>query len=224
MTAVARVASRVQLTGVRLKDLAVKHEGDSPSKQLSAAIHRECVASKCDAEKIEVTCRYRFEAKAAEQKIATIAATYGLDYAVEGPDPIAPADAEHFPCQVLLLLDACHSGAAVKGLVSATDDASRKLTDEECGVTLISAAMGHERAQEKDKNGLFTHGLIKALNRTKGLPYNYRDGRQYVHHLFSFVFDEVKQLSNGEQHPFLSLPWTTESYAVRQVGKPEESE
>jgi hypothetical protein len=96
MTAVARVASRVQLTGVRLKDLAVKHEGDSPSKQLSAAIHRECVASKCDAEKIEVTCRYRFEAKAAEQKIATIAATYGLDYAVEGPDPIAPADAEHF--------------------------------------------------------------------------------------------------------------------------------
>ena len=48
------------------------------------------------------------------------------------------------------------------------------------------------------KNGLFTQGLLEALKRTKEVPYNYRDGRQYVHHLFSFVFDEVKQLSNDE--------------------------
>jgi preprotein translocase subunit SecB len=96
MTAVARVASRVQLKGIRLKDLAVKSEGESVTNQLSADIERECVASKCEADKIEVTCRYRFQAKDAEQSIAVIAATYGLDYAVEGPDPIAPADAEHF--------------------------------------------------------------------------------------------------------------------------------
>jgi len=96
MTAVARVASRVQLKGIRLKDLAVKNEGESVSNQLSADIDRECVASKCDADKIEVTCRYQFHAKDAEQSIAVIAATYWLDYTVEGSEPIAPADAEHF--------------------------------------------------------------------------------------------------------------------------------
>ena len=132
-----------------------------------------------------------------------------------------------FPCQVLILLDACHSGAAVRGLVGfkpATDDASRQLADEECGATLLAAAMGYEKALEPahGKNGLFTQGLIKALGKTKELPHNHRDGRQYVHHLFSYVFDEVKALSKDRQHPFLSLPWTTESYPVRQLTKGEE--
>jgi len=36
-----------------------------------------------------------------------------------------------------------------------------------------------------------------------------------VHHLFSCVFDEVRHLGKDRQHPFLSLPWTTESFAVR---------
>jgi uncharacterized caspase-like protein len=128
-----------------------------------------------------------------------------------------------FPCQVLLLLDACHSGSAIRGLLSMTDDASRQLADEECGVTLVAAALGHEKALEPvgGKNGLFTQGLLNALKRTKAVPYNYHDGRQYVHHLFSFTFDEVKALSKDQQHPFLSLPWTTESFALRQLSKPE---
>ena len=40
-----------------------------------------------------------------------------------------------FPCQVLLLFDACHSGSAAKSLVA--DVASRQLADEECGAALV---------------------------------------------------------------------------------------
>ena len=128
---------------------------------------------------------------------------------------------------MLLLLDACHSGAAAKGLLGfkpATDDASRQLADEECGATLLAAAMGYEKALEPigGKNGLFTQALLEALGKTAALPYNARDGRQYVHHLFAYVFDEVKHRSKDRQHPFLSLPWTTESFPVRQVAKAEE--
>jgi hypothetical protein len=65
-------------------------------------------------------------------------------------------------------------------------------------------------------------GLLKALKQKQAVPYNYRDGRQYVHHLFSFTFDEVKHLSKDQQHPFLSLPWTYESFPLRQLTKPEE--
>src|SRR5262249_52369999 len=58
---------------------------------------------------------------------------------------------------VLLLLDACYSGQAGKALVGAvSDDASRSLADEECAVTLLAAAMSHQKALEAGKHGLFT--------------------------------------------------------------------
>ena len=161
---------------------------------------------------------------------------YGFDAGSQGRSIKSAVSASEFAKKVaalaahgkvLLLLDACHSGSAAKGLLGgfkpATDDASRQLADEECGVTLLAAAMGYEKALEEGKNGLFTQGLLAALRKTKSLPYNYRDGRQYVHHLFGYVFDEVKHLSKDKQHPFLSLPWTAESFALRQISNPEEA-
>jgi hypothetical protein len=41
----------------------------------------------------------------------------------------------------------------------------------------------------------------------------------YVHHLQSYVFDEVKEESNDRQHPFLNLPWVVESFPVVQFVK-----
>ncbi len=126
-----------------------------------------------------------------------------------------------FPCQVLLLLDACHSGQAAKTLRAATNEASRQLADEECAVTLLAAAMGHERALERKgaKNGLFTEALLRALGRVKEVSYNRRDGKQYVHHLATDVLDDVQHESKDRQHPFLSPPWTVESFPVRQVAQ-----
>jgi WD40 repeat protein len=116
------------------------------------------------------------------------------------------------PCQVLLLLDACHSAAGVRAFI---DEAARGLTDDECGVAVLCAAMGSEEAQEKDGHGLFTRAVMEALGRADRVPYNYRDGRQYVHHLGSFVLDEVKDRSHDEQHPFLTMPYVTESFPIR---------
>jgi hypothetical protein len=77
--------------------------------------------------------------------------------------------------------------------------------------------MGYEEAQEKDGHGLFTRAVIEALGRSDRVPYNYRDGRQYVHHLGAFVLDDVQAASHDAQHPFLALPYVTESFPVRQV-------
>jgi hypothetical protein len=118
------------------------------------------------------------------------------------------------PCQVLLLLDACHSAAGVRAFI---DEAARGLTDDETAVAVLCAAMGYEEAQEKDGHGLFTRAVMEALKRSDRVPYNYRDGRQYVHHLGSFVLDEVEGASHGEQHPFLTMPYVTESFPVRQL-------
>jgi hypothetical protein len=120
------------------------------------------------------------------------------------------------PCQVLLLLDACHSAAGVRAFI---DEAARNLTDDECGVAVMCAAMGSEEAQEKDGHGLFTNAVLKALGDGEDVLYNHHDRRQYVHHLGTFVQDEVKDLSHDEQHPFLTMPYVTESFPLRLLLK-----
>jgi WD40 repeat protein len=118
------------------------------------------------------------------------------------------------PCQVLLLLDACHSAAGVRAF---SDEATGKLTDDECGVAVLCAAMGAEEAQEKNGHGLFTKAVLEALGDGVDVLYNRRDHRQYVHHLGTFVQDAVKDWSNDEQHPFLTMPYVTESFPIRQM-------
>jgi uncharacterized caspase-like protein len=115
-------------------------------------------------------------------------------------------------CQVLLMLDACHSSAGVKNFRPAIDDITRNLTDDECGVAVFCAAMAHEKALEKSGNGLFTRAVGEALQSARGHP---RTGRLYLHHLHSYVFDRVSDESEDRQHPFLSLPWIVESFPVR---------
>jgi WD40 repeat protein len=119
------------------------------------------------------------------------------------------------PCQVLLILDACHSAAGVRAFRPAADDAARSLTDDDCAVAVLCAAMGTEYAEEKKEHGLFTRALVEALERTRGVPYNQHDHRQYVHHLHAYVLEEVQAASDDRQHPFLALPWVTQPFAVR---------
>jgi WD40 repeat protein len=124
------------------------------------------------------------------------------------------------PCQVLLILDACHAAAGVRAFKPATDDAARGLTDDDCAVAVFCAAMGQEYAQEEKDHGLFTQALVEALSRKDRVPYNYGDGRQYVHHLHAYVFDTVQRASKDQQHPFLNLPWVTQSFPVRRLAEP----
>jgi WD40 repeat protein len=129
-----------------------------------------------------------------------------------------------FKCQVLLMLDACHSagfGEGKKlsklGLKPATDDVARDLTDDDYGVAVLCAAMGHEKAEGQGGHGLFTQAMLEALEKKPGVPvpFNRHNQRVYVHHLYSFVFDEVSARTEERQHPFLSLPWVVESFVVR---------
>ena len=119
-----------------------------------------------------------------------------------------------FPCQVLLMLDACHSSAGLKNFRPAVDDITRNLTDDDCGVAVLCAAMAHEKALEIGGNGLFTKAVVDGLNRGDGVPFNTFNRTMYIHHLHSYVFDRVSHLSGERQHPFLSLPWVVESFPV----------
>jgi WD40 repeat protein len=131
---------------------------------------------------------------------------------------------KEMPCQVLLLMDACHAaGFGEKGklakqhLKPATDEATRELTDDDVGIAVMCAAMGYETAAEGGTHGRFTEALVAALTATHDVPYNRANHRQYVHHLQSYVFDRVVVESDEKQHPFLHLPWVMESFPLREV-------
>jgi uncharacterized caspase-like protein len=114
-------------------------------------------------------------------------------------------------CRVLLLLDACHSGAA--DLRPAGDNAARALSDDEVGVTVLSACMGKQTAKEQDGNGLFTLAIREAL---QGHPkvHPSDDGRLFVHHLNTYVVDRVGELSGYEQTPFLRPPYVVQTFVI----------
>jgi WD40 repeat protein len=106
------------------------------------------------------------------------------------------------PGRVLLLLDACHSGAI--GLGAGISDLARNLADEDCGVVVMCAALGSETAGEANGHGHFCQALIEGLQGKAA--HNPRDGCIYLHHLEQYVIDRVLELSHDEQHPTTAKP------------------
>ncbi len=104
------------------------------------------------------------------------------------------------PGKVLLLLDACHSGAIGRVI----NDLARDLAGDDSGVVVMCAALGNEKAGEAEGHGYFCKALIEALG--GGGPKNGRDGCVYLHHLEQYVMDRVPELSQDEQHATMAKP------------------
>jgi uncharacterized caspase-like protein len=107
---------------------------------------------------------------------------------------------QRLPGKVVLLLDACHSGAI--GVLF--DDLSRELVDEDCGVVVMCAATPSKVALEKGGHGHFTRSMIEGLSGKA--PTSKKDHCVYLHHLQHYVIDRVEELSNDSQHPIVVVP------------------
>jgi WD40 repeat protein len=113
------------------------------------------------------------------------------------------------PGRLMLILDACHSGAIGKGKKRGPGDAMdqwvRDVTAEENGLVVMCSALGHEQAQEdrKLRHGRFTAALIDGLAGKGGKN---REGVVYLSALGAYVSARVKEDSKGEQNPVTSIP------------------
>ena len=69
------------------------------------------------------------------------------------------------------------------------------------GATVISSASGAEYAMESDQwsNGLFTYCLLSGID-ARSADVNH-DGKIKISEIKTFVYEKVKQLSNGQQKP-----------------------
>lgn len=133
-----------------------------------------------------------------------------------------------FRCQVLLLLDACHSGAfgdrkqGVQGALAgqklrpANDAAVHELAGEDRNIAVLTAARGAETARERNGHGLFTGAIVKALSNGQGV--RLRNQVLYVHNLWTYVLDDVAEASEGNQHPYLRMSELVMPFAVAKFG------
>lgn len=122
-------------------------------------------------------------------------------------------------CPILLLLDACHSAAGAQALLPVTNDLTRHLADESAGVTVMAAAMAHEKASGTERNGFFTAALLKGLA-VSPEAFDPFDHVLYTHHVYSVVFSEVRRASKGRQNPCLTSPWTMSPLGLREASTP----
>lgn len=121
-----------------------------------------------------------------------------------------------FPCPVLMLLDACRSGAFANGGRGPSEEAARALSDVDVRVTVMCAALGHEEAQEDRGHGLFTRAVARALRRDPKCFYDVETGELTVYHLQAFVAQEVAKDSDYKQNPFLKMPFASPPLVVAQ--------
>src|SRR5205807_9399885 len=108
------------------------------------------------------------------------------------------------PGRVVVLLDACHAGAATgerrrAATAGALDDLVRDLVSDDYGVIVMCAAMGRESALENAAggHGYFTQALVEGLS---GKADFNKDGIVHLNELDLYVTERVKELANGRQH------------------------
>lgn len=123
----------------------------------------------------------------------------------------------NMPGRLILMLDACHSGAAADKLPpSRPDDLVRDLLSDEYGVVVMSSSLGREYSLESADTaaGYFTHGLVEGLSGKADLN---RDQMIYIHELDRFAGTHVNLLSKGRQNPTTGIPTTIRSFPVARI-------
>jgi uncharacterized caspase-like protein len=115
------------------------------------------------------------------------------------------------PGRVVLLLDACHSGALIehhgRSADGLTDQLYRDLTSNEYRLVVMCLSKGVEESHESNehKAGYFTLALVEGLG---GKARKTASGAVYLKALDDYVTERVKVLSGGKQHPLTSVART----------------
>ena len=121
------------------------------------------------------------------------------------------------PGRILLLLDACHSGAAGAVGTDASnglaDSLVRDLVTDDYGVIVVSSSLGDEVSLESSSTqaGFFTYALAEALNSSGDLN---GDGYVYLTEMDQYTRRRVIELSGGDQHPIMVRPSNIRSFPI----------
>jgi uncharacterized caspase-like protein len=126
---------------------------------------------------------------------------------------------------VILLLDACHSGAISHETVVPNDELAQRLfADKKAGVIVLSSSKGRQVSLESSKLGggfgLFTYAVTNALVGNGAANADY-DDNGYVEfmELVDYVVQQVEKESGGLQTPWLARRELLGDFPIASVSK-----
>jgi hypothetical protein len=124
---------------------------------------------------------------------------------------------QSIPGRLVLMLDACHTGAlggdrrrALDGL---TDNMVRDLVNDDYGVVVMCSSMGREYSLEDPQwgHGAFTKALTEGLLGQADFTHR---RVVYLNDLDLYVSERVKELTGGKQHPVTQKPTSVRSFPL----------
>lgn len=115
--------------------------------------------------------------------------------------------------QVILFIDACHSGSADVGLAGAASRDNAPLdaiyaaiaANNQSMITLAGSRLNQYSLESLEhKHGYFTWFIAQGLSGLADTDGGNRDGKITFDELYGYVFDQVSKATKGAQQPFMS--------------------
>jgi uncharacterized caspase-like protein len=117
--------------------------------------------------------------------------------------------------KVLVFLDTCHSGDVLHGgkAPRSVDKFANELADAATGAVVFASSTGNQLSWEDPKwgNGAFTKALVEGL---AGKADTRKAGVVRVSALEDYVYDRVKELTEGKQKPMVAKPKMVENFPI----------
>ena len=122
--------------------------------------------------------------------------------------------------KVLVFLDTCYSGDVLRGgrapLQASLDKFANELAAAENGAVVFASSTGNQFSWEDPVwgNGAFTKALVEGL---EGKADTRKTGVVRIAALEDYVYDRVKDLTEGKQKPMVAKPKMVENFAIVAV-------
>src|SRR5262249_29385548 len=119
--------------------------------------------------------------------------------------------------KVLVFLDTCHSGDVMHGgkapLQVSLDKFANELSAAENGAVVFASSTGSQLSWEDPSwgNGAFTKALVEGLDGKADIR---KIGVIRVSALEDYVYDRVKELTEGKQKPMVAKPKMVENFPI----------
>ncbi len=131
---------------------------------------------------------------------------------------------EAIPGTKLLILDACHAGAIIRGLSVPNDLLAAQMVGEKRGgVIVFTASKGRQQAAENHAlgGGEFTLAMLRALGEESAQADLNRNGYVELSELVDYVSARVYRRSRGRQTPWLARRQMFGDFSLARTGPNE---
>ncbi|KJC41015.1 hypothetical protein UP09_20860 [Bradyrhizobium sp. LTSP885] len=124
--------------------------------------------------------------------------------------------------RVIVLLDACHSGAASQDAVVPNDDYAAALTrNGKAGMVVLAASKGREFSQEDDDllggHGLFSYAVARALGSDRKTADRNGNGVIELSELYAYVKRTVSEISSRIDPNLQQTPWLSRDEIIGEA-------